>query len=92
MARLRSLSEASAATVGAALERAVAAADSAHLAQQRSLLAAAELSATREQVLELRSDLAALREELVWAFAARKADVEGPITVIDLRQETSSTA
>ena len=90
MVRLQSLSHASAVTASAALVRAAAACDAAMLAEQRALRAQAELSTSREQVTALLADLAALREELVWAFAAGRADVAPK--VVDLTAERTQTA
>jgi hypothetical protein len=96
LSRLRVLADATAATAAAALVRSAGAADAAAAAEQRAVRAEAELTSAREEVVALRADLAALREELVWAFAARRADVDadGRVSpaVIDLRESSSSTA
>jgi hypothetical protein len=85
--RLRLLNAAAADAAGAALQRAVAATDTALAAEQRAVLAEAALAGARDEVAGLRADLAALREELVWAFAARRADA-----VIDLTGDAAQTA
>ena len=90
MARLQAVAVATAATASAALVRAAGAADAALAAEQRALRASAELSESREQVRALLADLAALREELVWAFAAGRADAAP--AVVDLRDGRTHTA
>ena len=51
------------------------------VAELRAERLEAELAETRAQLAALRADVDALREELVWAFADRRASVEGaPVT------------
>jgi hypothetical protein len=88
--RLQAVAVATAAAASSALLRAAGAADAAVLAEQRALRAQADLSSSREQVAALLADLAALREELVWAFAAGRADVAP--AVVDLRDGQTQTA
>lgn len=90
MLRLQAVAVATAATASAALVRAAGASDAAVLAEQRALRAQAELASSRDQVAALLVDLAALREELVWAFAAGRADA-APL-VVDLRDGQAQTA
>lgn len=93
-ARLRALADAAAATASAALVRAAAADDLARAADLRAFAAQTALGSARDEILALRADLAALREELVWAFAAGRAEAraaEEP-TVIDLREGSATTA
>lgn len=81
VARLRSLSDLTAAASSAALVRAGAASHAASAAELRAVRAEAALREARDEMAGLRADLAALREELVWAFAARAAEPK----VVDLR-------
>ena len=90
VARLRALNAAAADAATAALLRAAQAADAAAAAEVRALRAEVALAAARDEVAGLRADLAALREELVWAFAARRADAAP--AVIDLTQAPAQTA
>jgi hypothetical protein len=89
--RLRLLNAAAAEAASAALQRAALASDLAAAAQSRAVQAEAALSAARDEVAALRVDLASLREELVWAFAARVAEVKAA-AVIDLTSTRAQTA
>ncbi|TAL23727.1 MAG: hypothetical protein EPN99_03875 [Frankiales bacterium] len=93
-ARLRGLADAAAATASAALVRAAAADDRARAADLRAFAAQAALGSAHDEILGLRADLAALREELVWAFAAGRAEARAaePPAVIDLREGSATTA
>ena len=91
VARLRSLADLTAAASSAALVRAGTASHAAVTAELRAVRAETALAEAREEVAGLRAEMAALREELVWAFAARAADVQAG-TVIDLTDEAAQTA
>ena len=88
MARLRALADLTAAASSAALVRAGTASHAAVTAELRAVRAESALSEARAEVAGLRADLAALREELVWAFAAGKAE---PV-VVDLRDAATRSA
>ena len=74
--------------------RAAAADDAARAAELRAAVAQSALGSARDEILALRADLAALREELVWAFAAGRAEsraAEAP-SVIDLRDDARTSS
>ena len=83
---MSALATAAAEAAATALVRGASAADAAVVAQLRVVRAEGELSTARREVT-------ALREELVWAFAAGRADAAGEVpVVIDLRRRGAAPA